>query len=230
VTVEHSGKSVHVELGFRYFFKSSYPYFLALLRILDVEPRWVRGEFTVVDASGRTVVLPPRGPRQLGELLRSPRRLRWLLCLERLRREAGSIVAAEDWSYHAGGSLLRARGYPAGFGPELLFPFVAASWGAPLSVAKDLPAYDVCKVMLHPARNAGFYQFAGRQRRVCPHPRARAGRRPPRARRRRDPPDPHERRLAAPRRPRPRAHLRRRRPRHRILHRRRPAHDNPGGT
>lgn len=158
VTVEHSGKSVPVELGFRYFFKSSYPYFLALLRILDVEPRWVRGEFTLVDASGRTVVLPPRGPRQLRELLRSPRRLRWLLCLERLRREAGSIVAAEDWSITLE-SMLRARGYPAAFGPELLFPFVAASWGAPLSVAKDLPAYDVCKVMLHPARNAGFYQF-----------------------------------------------------------------------
>jgi predicted NAD/FAD-binding protein len=159
VTVEHSGGTVHVELGFRYFFKSSYPYFLALLRILDVAPRWVRGEFTVVDAEGRTVVLPPRGVRQLGEVLRSPRRLQWLLCLDRLRRAAGGVVAAEDWSYTLE-ELLHRRGFPAGFGPELLYPFVAASWGAPLAVAKDLPAYDVCKVMLHPARNAGFYEFA----------------------------------------------------------------------
>lgn len=160
VTVEHPRGTVHAELGFRYFFKTSYPYFLALLRTLGVETRWVKGSMTIVDARGRAAVLPPRDVRQLGALLRDPRQLRWLLCLARLRREAGAIVAAEDWT-HTLETLLQARGYPAGFGPELLYPFVAASWGAPLAVAKDLPAYDVCKVMLHPARNMGFYEFAG---------------------------------------------------------------------
>ena len=160
VSVVHTGQTVAVDLGFRYFFEESYRYFLALLRILDVAPRWVRGQFTIVDARGRSLVLPPRGPRQLAELLRDPRRLRWLLCYQRLCREAGGIVAAEDWSWTLE-ELLQARGYPAGFGPELLYPFVAASWGAPLAEVRHLLAYDVCKVMLHPALKMGFYEVPG---------------------------------------------------------------------
>ncbi|MGZ5764500.1 MAG: FAD-dependent oxidoreductase [Usitatibacter sp.] len=160
VTVMCAGEPVAVDLGFHYFFKDTYPCFLALLRILGVEPRWVPGRFTIVDARGRSLVLPPRSLRQLADVLRDPRRLRWLLCYERLCRESGAIVAAEDWSSTLE-ELLQARGYPAAFGPELLYPFVAASWGAKLADVRHLPAYDVCKVMLHPARKMGFYEFSG---------------------------------------------------------------------
>jgi predicted NAD/FAD-binding protein len=158
VTVEHAGVPVHVDMGVRFYFKTSYPYFLALLRILGVEPRWVPGAFTIVDAEGRTTVLPPRRPRHVKEAVRSPRRLRWLLAFDRLQREAGRIVAAEDWS-HTLEQWLQRRGYPAAFGPEFLYPFVAASWGTPLDRTRELPIYDVCKVMLHPARAMGFYAF-----------------------------------------------------------------------
>lgn len=160
VTVEHAGATVQAELGFRYFFKRSYPYFLALLRILGVAPRWVKGSITIVDERGEALVLPPRSLRQLIALVRSPRRIRWLVGLERLRREAGAIVAAGDWSQSLA-DLLATRRYPAGFGPGLLYPFVAASWGAPLADTPQLPAYDVCKVMLHPGADMGFHDFAG---------------------------------------------------------------------
>lgn len=159
MTIAAAGATVHVDLGFRYFFKGNYPYFLALLRILGVRPRWMPGSFTLVDAAGRAMVLPPRRLRHVAGLLRAPRRLRWLLYLLRLRRAAGEVVRAADWSLTLA-AWLATLGYPAAFGPELLYPFVAANWGVPLAEAPQLPAYDICKVMLHPIRDMGFYVFA----------------------------------------------------------------------
>ena len=74
VPVVVGDRTVFAELGPRFFFNPSYPYFLGLLRLLAVPIRWNDALVSITDVpGGRTLVLPPRSPRHVGALLRSPR-------------------------------------------------------------------------------------------------------------------------------------------------------------
>ncbi len=160
VSVECEGKTVHVDLGFKYIFDTSYPYLFALLRLLGIRPRWVDGSVTIVSEDGRTQVLPPRSLRHLDGLLRSPKQLRNLWWLSRFLRAAKTVTDAADWSLSVA-ELLHEMRSPADFGDQLLYPFLAASWGAPLSDMPHFPAYDVFKVIGAGAGRIGFFQIDG---------------------------------------------------------------------
>src|SRR5512139_3236405 len=67
-------ETVHAELGPRFFFDTAYPYFLALLRLLQVPIRWSDGRVSFTDVrEARAVVLPPRSLRHVSSLVHSPR-------------------------------------------------------------------------------------------------------------------------------------------------------------
>jgi predicted NAD/FAD-binding protein len=158
--IEASGQTVPAEFGARFFFETAYPYFLALLRLLAVPIRWrdARVSFTDV-ALGHTVVLPPRSPRQLASLLRSPRLLRHVLSLRRLIATQPLVAARRDFSTTFRRHLSEGR-YPASFGPEFAYPFLAACWGAPLHALPDFPVYSLLKGM-PPGKKPGFYEIPG---------------------------------------------------------------------
>ena len=164
LTVAVGGATVHAELGTRFFFDSSYPYFLALLRLLGVPIRWTDGRASFTDvARGHTVVLPPRSLRHVASLLRSPRLVRHVLSLRRLVEEQPVVAARRDFSVTFRRHL-RESGYPPAFGPEFAYPFLAACWGAPLHELPDFPAYSLLKGM-PPGQRPGFYEIDGGMKR-----------------------------------------------------------------
>ncbi len=160
VPVVREGKTVYAELGPRFFFNPSYPYFLGLLRLLGVPVRWNEALVSVTDVARKhTIVLPPRSPRHVASLLRSPRLLRHLLSLRRLVGEQPEVVARRDYSVPFR-RYLAEGGYPAAFGPEFVYPVLAACWGAPLDTLPDFPAYSLLKGM-PPGDKAGFFEIEG---------------------------------------------------------------------
>ena len=162
IPVVSLGKTVHAELGARFFFESAYPYFLGLLRLLAVPIRWndAGASFTQVTPSRtHTLVLPPRSPRQVASLLRSPRLGRHVLSLRRLVNEQAVVARGRDFSVTFRRHLEQG-GYPASFGPEFVYPFLAACWGAPLDQLPDFPVYSLLKGM-PPGKKPGFYDVEG---------------------------------------------------------------------
>src|SRR4051812_42793069 len=160
IPIVASGDTVHAELGPRFFFDTAYPYFLALLRLLAVPIRWNDGRVSFTDvARAHTVVLPPRSLRQVASLLRSPRLVRHVLSLRRLIEEQPVVAARRDFSITFRRHLAEG-GYPASFGPEFAYPFLAACWGAPLAELPDFPVYSLLKGM-PPGKRPGFYEVQG---------------------------------------------------------------------
>jgi predicted NAD/FAD-binding protein len=160
VPVAVGAATVHVEVGTRFFFDAAYPYFLALLRLLEVPMRWTDGRVSFTDvAAGRTAVLPPRGPHDVLSLLRWPRLLRHVMSLRRLIDEQPSIAGRRDFSVTFRRHLAEG-GYPASFGADFAYPFLAACWGAPLDALPDFPVYSLLKAM-PPGRRPGFYEIPG---------------------------------------------------------------------
>ena len=124
----------------RFFFDSAYPYFLgapAPARASRSAGPTRSVSFTDV-AREHTVVLPPRSLRHVASLLRSPRLLRHVLSLRRLIDEQPAVAARRDFSVTFRRHLAES-GYPASFGPEFAYPFLAACWGAPLDEAPRVP-------------------------------------------------------------------------------------------
>jgi len=152
--------TVHAELGPRFFFDSAYPYFLGLLRLLGAPIRWsdAMASFTHVPGA-HTIVLPPKTPRHVASLLRSPRTVRHLLSLRRLISEQPRVAAGRDFATTFEEYLVRGE-YPAAFGPEFVYPFLAACWGAPLEQLRQFPVYSLLKGM-PPGNKPGFYEVAG---------------------------------------------------------------------
>jgi predicted NAD/FAD-binding protein len=158
--VEVQGTTVNAELGVRFFFDRAYPYFLSLLSLLSVPTRWSDARVSVTHAAGsRTMVLPPRSPRHVVALLRSPNALRHLLSLRRLIAEQPTVARERDFSVTFRRHLAE-NGYPDSFGPELVYPFLAACWGAPLDALPDFPVYSLLKGM-PPGNAPGFYEVTG---------------------------------------------------------------------
>jgi uncharacterized protein len=159
IPIEVDGDTVHAELGPRFFFDSAYPYFLALLRVLDVPLRWSELNVSFTDvARAHTIVLPPRSLRQVGALLRSGL-VHHVLSMRRLIDEQPVIAARRDYSITFRRHLAES-GYPATFGPELAYPFLAACWGAPLADIPDFPVYSLLKGMPS-GKKPGTYEVEG---------------------------------------------------------------------
>jgi predicted NAD/FAD-binding protein len=152
--------TVHAELGARFFFDSAYPYFLGLLRLLGIPIRWSDATVSFTDvARGHTIVLPPRSARQVASLLRSPRLAGHVLSLRRLIREQPVVARGRDFSLTFRDHLAL-KHYPASFGPEFAYPFLAACWGAPLADLPHFPVYSLLKGM-PPGKRPGFYEIPG---------------------------------------------------------------------
>jgi predicted NAD/FAD-binding protein len=155
-----AGTTVYAELGPRFFFDTAYPYFLSLLRLLQVPIRWRDSLVSFTDpGAGHTIVLPPRTPRHVAALLRSPRLLRHVHSLRRLIDEQPRISRRRDYSITFRRHLEEAR-YPASFGPEFAYPFLAACWGAPLHTIADFPVYSLLKGMPS-GKKPGSYEIEG---------------------------------------------------------------------
>jgi hypothetical protein len=160
IPVTIGGETVHAEVGPRFFFDTAYPYFLALLRLLAVPIRWSDAMASITEvARGRTVVLPPRSLRHVASLARSPQLVRHVLSLRRLIEEQPVIAARRDFSITFRRHLAEG-GYPASFGPEFAYPFLAACWGAPLAKLPEFPVYSLLKGM-PPRKRPGFYEVTG---------------------------------------------------------------------
>jgi uncharacterized protein len=160
IPIEVSGHTVHAELGPRFFFDTAYPYFLALLRLLEVPIRWIDAQASFIDVTrGHTLVLPPRSPRHVASLLGSPRLFRHVLSMRRLIAEQPAVAARRDFSLTFCRHLAEGR-YPASFGPEFAYPFLAACWGAPLERIPDFPMYSLLKGMPS-GKRPGFYEIRG---------------------------------------------------------------------
>ena len=66
-----------------------------------------------------------------------------------------------DWSLTLP-EYLRLNGYASSFGPEFIYPFLAACWGASLEDLQQFPAYSLLKgLQLTPGRPAGTYEIDG---------------------------------------------------------------------
>lgn len=159
VAVPCDGVVVHAETGFKYFMDDSHARVLALMRLLGLAPQRRRASMSIEDRiRGVRLVLPPRSPRHLLALAAHPRYLPHLLALRRFLGSAGAVVAAGDWSLTIGAHAA-ALGLSRRFVDELLLPMAASSWGAPVEVMADFPAYDVLKNLWKGA--SGFYELEG---------------------------------------------------------------------
>jgi predicted NAD/FAD-binding protein len=160
IPIAVGGSTVHAEVGARFFFDTAYPYFLALLGLMKVPIRWCDALASFTDvARKKTVVLPARSPRHMASLLRSPRLVRHALSLRRLIVEQPLVAARRDFSVSLRRHLARG-GYPRSFGPEFAYPFLAASWGAPLDQLPEFPVYSLLKGMPS-GKRPGFYEIPG---------------------------------------------------------------------
>jgi predicted NAD/FAD-binding protein len=156
------GHRIHAETGPRFFWDASYPYVVALFRLLGLRLTWCEMRLAFFHRARRhTLVLPPRSLRQVLSLVRSPRMLRHVLSLQRLSQAAHAVSLGRDWSQPMS-QYLQQNGYPAAFGREFLYPFLAACWGAPLEAIHAFPAYSLMKG-LQPARErrSGSYEIDG---------------------------------------------------------------------
>ncbi len=158
IAVAVEGRTVVAEVGPRFFFDPSYPYFLGLLRLLEVPIRWNDAVVSVTEvARAHTVVLPPRSATHLVSLLRSPRLLRHLVSLRRLIGEQPAVLRRRDASVPLRRYLADGR-YPDAFASEFAYPFLAACWGAPIDAIREFPAYSLLKGM-PPGDRAGFFEI-----------------------------------------------------------------------
>ncbi len=160
VPVRVGDRTVHAELGPRFFFEPSYPHFLALLRLLRVPVRWNPAKVSFTDvARSRSVVVPPSSARHVAGLLRSPPLVGHLLSLRRLTGEQPAVFARRDWSATLE-AYLRQGGYPPSFAAGFAYPFFSACWGMPFEAVSQFPAYSLLKGMPR-GDHAGFLELLG---------------------------------------------------------------------
>ena len=84
-----------------------------------------------------------------------------MLSLRRLIEEQLGVAARRgSFSLPARPRHLARGHYPASFGPEFAYPFLAACWGAPLDRLPDFPVYSLLKGMPS-GKRPGFYEVQG---------------------------------------------------------------------
>ncbi len=160
--VQIEDHQVYAETGPRFFWDSSFPYLMALLRLLGLRLTWCQLRVAFFQRLRQhTLVLPPRSLRQVFSLLRSPRMLRHVLSLHRLSQSTHPVAQARNWSPTLP-EYLRQNGYPPTLGPEFIYPFMAACWGTSLADIQEFPAYSLLKGLRQaPGSNGGTYEIDG---------------------------------------------------------------------
>lgn len=160
--VQVDNHHVYAETGPRFFWDRSFPYLMALLRLLELRLTWCELRIAFVHRlHHQTLVLPPRSLRQVLSLVRSPRMLRHVLSLHRLSRATHQVAQDRSWSL-AFPEFLAQHGYPPAFGPEFAYPFMAACWGTSLADIQEFPAYSLLKGLRQaPGRQGGTYEIDG---------------------------------------------------------------------
>ncbi len=161
IAVASGSSQVFAEIGFKYFFDDTYPTLVAFTRELGLSLRRCKPSISMARAGRGVLVLPPRTVPQIARIALSPKSLREAIAFRRLLVDGHALVAAQDW-----GPTLReyaeSRGATAAIAESFIYPLVAASWGAPLDVMRQFPAYDVFKVLLGgKSGGLGFYEFEG---------------------------------------------------------------------
>jgi predicted NAD/FAD-binding protein len=161
IAVESGSAQVFVETGFKYFFDETYPTLVAFARQLGLTLRRCKPSINIARAGRSLLVLPPRSLGQVARLFFSAGSLREALAFRRFLVDGHALVDARDW-----GPTLRqyagSRPAIAAIAESFLYPLIASSWGAPLDVMPDFPAYDVLKVLLGgKSGGLGFYEFEG---------------------------------------------------------------------
>lgn len=160
--VQIGNQSVYAETGPRFFWDRSFPYVMALLRLLDLRLTWCELQIAFFNRQRHhTLSLPPRSLRQVFSLLHSPRMLRHVLSLHRLSRATHGVAQARDWSLTLP-AYLQQNGYSPTFGPEFIYPFMAACWGTSLAEIQTFPAYSLLKGLRQtPGSRGGTYEIDG---------------------------------------------------------------------
>lgn len=159
--VHHDGVITPVETGFRYFFAATYPKLLSLMSLLDLELYERESRLTLTRKGwSRALSLPPATPSHVLQLCRRPSELPNLARLWRFMNTGEDVIEHQDWSLSLR-EYLAERGFSERFAEELLYPMIAASWGAPLSIMPDFPAYSVLKVMRLTERRPKFLFLDG---------------------------------------------------------------------
>ena len=147
IPVDANGVTANVETGVEFFVEATYPYVMALWRVLGLTALKAPASLTITfRTGGRTLVLPPRSLRHVLHLLLSPRRLGQLMWFSRFTRPVDRLTQYADLSVSLQ-EYLRQRGFPRRAQEELLFPLVSASWGAPLADMRNFPVYNILKII-----------------------------------------------------------------------------------
>jgi predicted NAD/FAD-binding protein len=97
----------------------------------------------------------------VARLALSPRSVREAIAFYFFLGGGEALVEGGDWAPTLR-EYAESRRATAAIAEDFIYPFVAASWGAPLDVMPDFPAYDVLKVLRGAkGRSEGFYEFDG---------------------------------------------------------------------
>jgi predicted NAD/FAD-binding protein len=146
VAVDTAAGPVSIDLGFRYFFPTTYPNLLALLAALRVPWKEHQATLTFRTSDDHTLVTPPRSARQFLRLLASPRDLMCALSFLWFAQAGRGVVQKGDWSLSLE-QYLEQTHLPRWVARNYLVPTLAGCWGAGIEEIRRFPAYDVLKVL-----------------------------------------------------------------------------------
>ncbi len=131
--------------GFAWFSNRMYPLLLRLLALHDVATEPVPMGITFTNRTlGLSLAMPPNTPGRLWQLLREPRRLRYLLGMDHAIRQGLPVVRSHEDQQTLRGFVdgLRLR---EDVRAEFVQPFLFGIWGGPWERSGDFSAYPVLK-------------------------------------------------------------------------------------
>lgn len=137
---------VYAEMGFKFFFKSTYPIFCAIHKTLGLQTTESKATISVTAAPGKTVVAPPSSLRHFLQWVDRPSLAFGLWEYYRLLFHSPEVVAK------AGGPSVQQAAEDWGMNPKRIqaffLPLIAANWGSPLADIADNPWWEIREVML----------------------------------------------------------------------------------
>ncbi len=143
--VEIDGRSYPCDDGFAWFSDCMYPLLLRMLALHDVAVERVPMAVTFTNrALDISVSMPPSSPSAVLQLLREPRRLRYLLAMDKAIRAGVAVVAGKDATQTLG-EFVAGLDIPAQARSEFVQPFLFGVWGGPWQRSADFAAYPVLK-------------------------------------------------------------------------------------
>jgi predicted NAD/FAD-binding protein len=161
LAVDSGSTRVLVETGFKYFTDEAYPTLIGFTRRLGLPLRRYKVSMSLARPGRGLLVLPPRSPGQVARIALSPRPIREALAFYLFLGGGEALVRGRSWRPTVC-EYAESRRITASIAESFIYPFLAASWGAPLDVMPDFPAYDVLKVLRGArGKSRGFCGFEG---------------------------------------------------------------------